>query len=56
MAQNDDEELIKTAQANCEKLINHLLSFCLNLVRSEDPAQPKEPCGMATGFLVSSAT
>jgi len=54
MTQKEDEKIMMAAKANCEKLINHQLSFCLNLVRFEDPAQPKEPCGMATGFLVSS--
>lgn len=54
MTQNTDEEVLKAAQANCEKLIKHLLTFCLNLVRFEDHTQPKEPCGRATGFLVSS--
>ena len=53
MNAESDDELIKVAQQNCEALINHLLSFCLNLVRFEDPSKPTEPGGAATGFLVS---
>lgn len=54
MASDSDDQLVKNARENCGYLIKHMLSFCLNLVRFEDPKQPIEPCGLATGFLVSS--
>lgn len=52
MSDASDEALIKAAQANCEALIKHLLSFSLNLVRLKGRKEFTEPCGLSTGFLV----
>jgi hypothetical protein len=51
----DEDVLIKAARVNCQALINHLLSFSLNLVRFKGRTKFKEPCGLATGFLVTKA-
>lgn len=55
MADTHEDLLLKTAQANCEKLIHHLLSFSLNLVRFKGRKTFGEPCGLSTGFLVKKA-
>jgi len=44
---------MKAAEKNCETLINHLLSFSLNLVRFKGRKQFSEPCGLTSGFSVT---
>src|SRR5438876_6366575 len=53
MSDSDEDALVKAARANCEALIKRLLSFSLNLVRFKGRKQFNEPCGLASGFLVT---
>jgi hypothetical protein len=51
MTEDINDDMLKAAKANCEALLNGLLSFELNLVRFSDE-KCTEPCGLATGFIV----